>query len=252
VIFLESFKFHHGDKMLIILSGRELKTENIRQLNSLYSNLKVINKKFDVDRMAETCKLSKEVLLKYKYQVEHSHVTENNKVWKNIIADDDRIKEIYQVIEKNLSQKYLLHFDIDMYFRENLDGLFELVKDNDISIRLRLKSKPTRKTMIGVQGYKLKPSILRFMKEWIKNIDSTPVYLRPAGHGQAACFLAYNKFKGNLKWGSVPPRFISPRMLETDAVWSANTVKGKEKTLKLFYKDFNNIKNRGEKVYSSI
>lgn len=241
-LFLESFKFHHGEKIRIFLSTRELKKININELHSIYSNLIVSNKNFNIDQMAKKARVSKNTLLNYKHQVENTHVTESSKVWKNMIADDDRIKDICSCIEMNLDKKYMLHFDIDMYFRENIIDLFELVRNNDISIRLRLKSKLTRKTMIGVQGYKLKPSILRFMKEWIKNIESVPVYNRPAGYGQAACFLAYNKFKNHLKWGSVPPRFISPRMLETDAIWSANTVKGKENTIKLFYEDFKKIK----------
>lgn len=244
-LFLESFKFHHGEATPVFLSTRELKQDDIDELYSIYSNLIVSNKNFDIDQMAKNAKVSKSILLNYKHQVENSHVTENSKVWKNMIADDDRIKEIYDCIGMNLDKQYMLHFDIDMYFRENIKDLFELVRSNDISIRLRLKSKLTRKTMIGVQGYRLKPLILRFMKAWIENIESVPVYDRPAGHGQAACFLAYDKFKHHLKWGNVPSRFISPRMLKTDAIWSANTVKGKDNMIKLFNKDFEEIRRNG-------
>ncbi len=241
-LFVESFKYYHGDTIKIILSSRDLKQKQIDKLMFCYDNLQVINKQFDITNIAKKSKVSVDTLLQYKKQVETKHVTQKSKVWKNIIADDDRIKEIYEVMNNNIHEKYMLHFDIDMYFREYIKDLFDLVKNNDISIALRLKSKITRKTMIAVQGYKLNNITLNFMKEWIKNIDSTPANIRPAGYGQQACYLAYEKFKKTLSWGNVIIRFRSPRMLQTDAIWSANTTIGKEKTLKLFYKDFEEIK----------
>ena len=100
--------------------------------------------------------------------------------------------------------------------------------------------------MIGVQGYKLSDLTIEFVQDWINNIEKVRVFNRELGHGQGACYHSYMKFKDRLSWGTVHPRFISPRMLETDVVWSANTTRGKEKTIALFNKDFEDMK-KGDK-----
>jgi len=242
-LFLESLKYHHGEEYPVVLSTRDLVGLKIEELHSSYGNLEVINKSFNIPKMAKRAGVSKETLLKYKKQIETSHVTQANNVWKTMIADDDRIKDIYQMIQTYRHQEYMLHFDVDMYFKKPIDELIELIKSNDISICLRLKSKPTRRTQISVQGYKLSDLTIRFVEDWIKNIDEVPVFKRPFGHGQAACYYSYMKFKDQLSWGKVPKKFLSPRMLATDVVWAANTKKGKENTIEIFNKDFMEMKN---------
>jgi len=242
-LFLKSLKYHHGEEFLVVLSSRDLDESKIENLHSLYNNLDVINKGFNINKMAKRAGVSREKLLKFKKQIETSHVTPASNVWKTMIADDDRIRDIYQIMQRYKDQEYMIHFDVDMYFKKPITELIEIVKSNDISIRLRLQSKMTRRTMIGVQGYKLTDLTIRFVKDWIKNIEKVPVNRRPLGHGQAACYHSYMKFKDQLSWGTVFPRFISPRMEQTDVVWSANTKKGKERTIALFNKDFKEMKN---------
>jgi len=244
-LFLESLKYHHGEKLPVVLSSRDLDESKIEKLHLLYNNLEVINQGFNLKRMAEKAGVSKELLLKYKKQIETSHATIESNVWKTMIADDDRIRDIYKIMQTYRDQEYMIHFDVDMYFKKPITELIEIVKNNDISIRLRLQSKMTRRTMIGVQGYKLTDLTIRFVKDWIKNIEKVPVNKRPLGHGQAACYHSYMKFKDKLSWGTIFPRFISPRMEERDVVWSANTKKGKEKTIALFNKDFEEMKANG-------
>lgn len=242
-LFLKSLKYHHGEKFKVILSSRELDEKRIDNLYSLYRNLRIVNKEFDVISMAKRTKLEAKELLEFKKQIETTHVNLKNNVWKTLIADDDRIKEILQVMKDNINEKFMIHFDIDMYFKKPIDELVSIVENNDISIRLRLQSKLNRKTMIGVQGYKLSPLTIEFVENWIENIDMVPVYDRGLGHGQGACYYSYMKFKDKLSWGTIHPRFISPRMLPTDVIWSANTKRGKEKTIKLFNDDFEEMKN---------
>lgn len=238
-LFLKSFKFHNGTDSPIILSTRDLSQDKIDKLYDIYSNIKIENEKFNIKNLCKKAGLTKKKLLEHKNEVETKHVTENNKIWKLMVAADDRVKSIHKVISNiNTEEKHLLHFDIDMYFRAQLNELFSFVRNHDISIRLRLKSPLNRKTMIGVQGYKINQKSIDFLDRWIYYIDDVKPADRHKGYGQTSCYYAYCDVKNNCEWGNVPSKFISPRMKADDVVWSANTKKGKTKNLELFKKDF--------------
>jgi hypothetical protein len=97
--------------------------------------------------------------------------------------------------------------------------------------------------MMGVQGYRICDTTIKFLKRWIKFVEDVPPYERPLGYGQTACYYAYLEFRDKVNWGSIPRRFIAPQMLDTDIIWSANTVEGKSKNLEYCYKDFERMKN---------
>jgi len=250
-IYLESFKYHNGEDTKIILSTRDLKVHELDRLYSLYGNLKIINKQLNFNSLIKKSKLNKNKLLNLKKQVEESHVTEKNKVWKLLIAADDRVKSTYSILKNNPSEDYILHTDIDLYFRDNIRTLVEFINQYDISIRLRLHSKLNRKTMIGVQGYRVNDKSIAFMKKWINYIDNVAPHLRPLGYGQTSCYYAYNDFKNKVKWGSVPLKYLAPQMRDTDTIWSANTTKGKTENLRICYLDFEEFKN-GSKIDNTI
>jgi len=250
-IFLESYKYHNGEDHKVILSTRDLTDIQVAELYSLYGNLQVENSSFSIEDMAKKANVSTKVLLKYKKQVEEEHVTMKNKVWKLMIAADDRVKSVYNTMKSNMDEDYMFHSDIDMYIRAPLDELFEHIKKHDITIKLRLKSKLNRKTMIGVQGYKISKTTLAFLNYWIAKVEKVSPKDRPLGYGQTACYYAYEKFKSRVVWGNIKRRFIAPQMLETDIIWSANTPNGKTENLKLCYKDFEEIKN-GKKINNPV
>lgn len=244
-IFVESYKFHNGSDNLIILSTRGLNNDQISELYSLYDNIVVKDKPYNIKAMAKKAGITVKLLEKYKKEVEEKHVTDKNKVWKLMIAADDRVKATYDVMKEYVDEDYMFHSDIDMYIRASLTELFENIKKHDISIRLRLASKLNRRTMIGIQGYRLCKKTLRFMERWIKYVNDVKPKNRPLGYGQTACYYAYKDFKDKVKWWSPPRRFIAPQMYSTDIIWSGNTRKGKIKNLELCYKDFREMKKHG-------
>lgn len=250
-MFLKSYNYHNGEDIKIILTTKNLKNHEIERLYSLYGNLKILNHDLDIRKLAVKAKLNRQNLLALKKQVEEDHVTEKNKVWKLLIAADDRVKSTYRVMKNNKNEDYMLHTDIDLYFRNNIKSLKNFIKKHDISIRLRLHSKLNRKTMIGIQGYKVNEKSLSFMKKWIEYIDNVPPHLRPLGYGQTSCYYAYMDFKDKVKWGNVPIKYLAPQMRDTDIIWSANTKKGKTENLKFCYLDFEEIKN-GNKTDNPI
>jgi hypothetical protein len=248
--FLETFKFHNGTGHPIIFTTKNLTEPHINELKNVYSNIEVDNKNFDMDLFCKRSGLDKGTLLRYKREVEFIHVTPENRVWKLMVAGDDRIKSIYNIVkDKFIGESHVLHFDIDMYIRAPLIDLFEFVERHDISIKLRLASKINRKTMIGLQGYKFNSSSVDFLERWIRHIDAVKPSDRHLGYGQTSCYYAYEEVKDKYNWGDIPSKFISPYMRKEDLVWSANTLDGKTKNLKLCRGDFKNAKksssNRG-------
>ena len=148
--FLKSFGRIHGEEIKIVLSTRDLAMYQILELQLCYKNLVVQNEKLDYAKAAKRSGLSIPYLKELKNEVETKHVTEKNVIWKQFIAVEDRARDsIIGVMEQFPDTKYIIHFDIDLYFRKPIVQLCDIIADNDISIRFRLKSRPNRKVMIN-------------------------------------------------------------------------------------------------------
>ena len=94
-LLIKSLKKTNGeDKAFVIVSSRNLKSEQCDELESLYKDLRVFNQNLDFDEMAKRAKVDKETLLRYKKKVENVSVDKESKVWKLMIAAEDRLKEI--------------------------------------------------------------------------------------------------------------------------------------------------------------
>jgi len=225
-IYLKSFKFHHGEKLHIVFCTVNLTENQINELHSLYSNLNVINKFIDIQEVSDSWGMDLQIVLKHKKQIEKVHVTDEARIWKQFISADKRIRSIYDVMKEYNHEDYLMHTDIDIYFRTNLQDLFTLIKNNEISIRFRLNSSLQRKVMGGMIGFEINNKVFNFMDRWVEYLDAVPIVKRETGYGQTSFYLTYKDFEFNYKWGDIPISYISPHMKPTDQIWSANTTKG--------------------------
>ena len=238
-IFLKSFRYHHGSEHRIFLSTRDLTSVQVNNLKRLYPNIQIINRQLNLKRIARRANLTVEKLVDLKNHIEHGAVNNKTFIWKQAISVEDRYKtSILEAMRYNPREKYLIHFDIDIYFRKNLKELFDIVTNNDISIKFRLKSKVNRKVMGGLIGFRQCTKTKKFMRRWIYHIDKIPLYLKPMGYGQTSFYYAYLEFKDRMKWGDIPGKFISPRFLDNDVIWSGNTKDGKTKNLQYCLEDF--------------
>lgn len=244
-IFVKSFLFHHGDKYKIFFCSRDLSQKQISDLSSLTPNLYISNKPLDLNMISKRAKMPVSRILKLKDHIEKRAVTKKSVIWKQAISVEDRYRtSIIEAMNKFPSEDFLIHFDIDLYFRKRLDDLFKIVTNNDISIKFRLKSKLSRKVMGGLIGFRLCPKTKKFMKRWIYHIDNIPLYEKPIGYGQTSFYYTYLDFENKMKWGYIPSRFLSPRFDETDVIWSSNNKRGKVRNLEICYKDFREAKNK--------
>ena len=243
-LFVKSFRYHHGDKHKIFLSTRDLSKKQVDDL-LLTPNLYISNKPLDINEISKRSKMSVKKILKLKEDIEKRAVTKRSIIWKQAISVEDRYRNsIIEAMDFYPNEDFLIHFDIDLYFRTHLRKLFKIVRSHDISIKFRLKSKLSRKVMGGLIGFRLCKKTRKFMDRWVYHIDQIPLYEKPLGYGQTSFYYAYLDLKDSINWGHVPSRFLSPRLQETDDIWSANSKRGKVRNLEICYNDFKEKKNK--------
>jgi len=213
-VFLKSFKYFNGEEIPIIFDTKDLTISEIKKIESLYKNLEIFNSKLDINKLSYKLGIKKEVLLNYKEETEKNKVNPENKVWKLMIAGDDRIKTVRKRLNEMNREDILLHFDIDIIFISKINNLYNSVKNNDFSTIFRIdqfldnngnlrKEKEVKATAIGVQGYTKNTNGLKFIDKWINYIDDIHPIHRKKGYAQAACYYAYKDLKNEMKIGNL-------------------------------------------------
>ncbi len=223
-LFLESFKYHHGEEYKIVMDTRDLNDKQIKQLKKIYGNLQVKNKKLDYNKIAKRAKETKDNILRYKKKVENDKIKKENKVWKLYISIEDRYRNtIWEAMEENQDEDFLIHIDIDMYIRQRLDSLFDIVRNHDISIRFRDKPHKevnvNRKVLGNIIGFRVCQETFDFLRTWIHYIDDVPLHEKPKGYGQISFYYAYLEHK-HLNWGNIPS--IAKPKADNALIWSGN------------------------------
>ena len=242
--FIETFKhFNDPDRNILVVSTRNLKKDQIDELMGMYPNITVNNKKLKYGEMAKRAKVDKVTLLRMKSEVENVKVNSNNKVWKLMIAAEDRLLEILDVLQ-TIRPLTMLHVDVDTYVRGDVTPIFDVIKQNTFTTRWRIEKQmkrdgyikhENRATLISVQGYNGARSI-DFLRKWLDHLLSVKPHSRPTGFGQSTCYRAYLDFQDDKhhSWGDVPPEFLSPQGYGKGILWGAN--KGTKKDTLMKYK----------------
>jgi hypothetical protein len=243
-LFVKSLRKSNGDELRVILSSRNLDEKRQDQICKLYPGLVIINKNLKYTQMAKRAKIEKSALLRYKNQVETMKVNSENKVWKLMIAAEDRLKEISRVLRDFESP--MLHVDVDTYVKKDITPIIEMVESHDFTTRWRIDKQikrdghvkyENRATLISVQGYNGSQNSKDFLNTWIDHLCNVPPHERPTGFGQASCYYAYLDWKDKMTFGDVPPEFLSPQGHGKGILWGAN--KGyKKDTLREYQNDY--------------
>lgn len=261
-LFIESFKFHHGQKNRLVIDTRNLTNENIKEIKSLYKNIEIRNKEIDMDDFCKQSGLSMERALIEKNRTEREEQlrTRENIMWKLYIAAQDRYRNaIPQVLKDYMKKKdadFLYHFDIDTFFRKPINPLITITKKNDISIINRVekfkkfKNKPPKHFKMILAcflGIKFDPKVFKFFDSWKKHLDNIPLKDKPLGYGQSSMYYAYLENLKNIKWGKIPEDFVDRRTKKDTIIWPGN--KGdKTQRLNICLKEWKRIKKHGKKT----
>lgn len=245
-LFVESFlHFNDMHDNFLVLSTRNLKEDKIDELKSLHENIFVYNKDLKYGEMAKRVNVDKQTLLAWKRRVEKEKVNKESKAWKLMVAAEDRLKEIREILTKH-SPKRLLHVDVDTYVRGSVTPIFDVIEQNQFTTRWRIDKQirrdgfvkyENRATLISVQGYNGLEA-RHFLNRWIELLEEVPPAQRPTGFGQTTCYRAYLEFQDRpFTWGQVGPEFLAPQGFNEAILWGGN--KGnKGDTLKVYQKHF--------------
>jgi hypothetical protein len=197
--------------------------------------------------MAKRAGIKESVLMSYKKETETVKVNDNIVVWKLMIAAEDRLKEIREILNECPDGELILHLDIDTYVRHSVEPIFDVIRENDFTTRWRMEKqikrhgyviRENKATLISVQGYNVNDKSKKFLDRWMEHLVKVAPSNRPKGFGQTTCYYAYKDFIDELKWGNIGAPFLSPAGgSPNNILWGAN--KGsKSDTLKKYREDF--------------
>jgi len=231
---LLSFKKHHGESILFMLTTRDLSETQIDQLHDLYKNLIVYNDRIDMEALSEKTGISVSGLNKYKWQVEKVYVKRESIIWKQFISVEDRYRNSLQDAF-NICGDSFIHMDVDSFINQPLDPLFDIVQTNDVSLIFRLRQTLRMKVFGCLMGFKFGLEAQTFLDTWRKHIDAVPLVEKPRGYGQTSCFLAYDELvHSDIRWGKIPNRFVHPRFNETALIVQGNNGRRKQRVARDF------------------
>lgn len=242
VLFLESFKRHNGEIRPIVFSSRDISEEQIAELQAIYANLEVRNRRIDYQALSERSGETVADLRRMKQETEHGKFA---LLWKQFISVEDRYRDSIVDVMRDYDgsgHSHLMHIDIDMYFRDRIDPLEDLIEAHDISIMFRSETdekfgQENRKVLGSVIGFRLGTESLAFMEGWRRHIDSLPLVEKPVGFGQTSFYRAYLDMKDRFDWGNIPPDYADPSRRPAAPIWAGNRG-AKDSNLRLCQIDF--------------
>ncbi len=218
IIFLKSWKLTNDNNEKIHLNTRNLINSQIKNLNNIYSNVIIENKKMTINELSKKHGIQENIINDSKRDCDSGKTRGKHRLWMNITADGDRVERLLDTIKQNRdSEKYFIHIDIDMLFRGSIKEIIDNTINNDVGLIIRKGNRniiDPSKLNVSTNG-KNKDSLItiacvaigstdngqRFVEEWVKIINSKPMKMR--NHlkwGQYAILQAFVNLKNNENW----------------------------------------------------
>lgn len=228
-VFLISLATQNGNGLPVCLTTRGLTEDQVSGLRALYPGAMIDNEPIDFLGMSKRAGVPISVIKSYKETIERKYITNTSRVWKLMIAGDDRVKAVYNVLFNNTEVMFdgLVHFDIDTLFRGDISELLMMAREYDAALKLRskhkvMKARITIDCMVLANNQRVKA----WMEDWIRIIDSVPPLERPVGFGQSSCWLAFQMHEKRMNCVQLPLRYGLPgRNKLHDVIWCGNVHK---------------------------
>ena len=223
-LFLRSYALIHDNAELIHLETRNLSEEEQDTLRNLYPNLVIRNKPLTIERMSKQYRIPVEQLVKWRRDITIGRVIPGKSViWKNMIADGDRIKSFVEIIKANPDEEYYIFLDIDIIFRRNIGRLKQLGRTRDISIKFRpSKGRESSKVMIGNIVFRNSAVGVQFAKRWWQLTNGKKMLDRPRAWGQIAFWRVWKEMGDNCSFFNLPIRFVCGNYNKGAIIWSGH------------------------------
>lgn len=211
-VFLKSLWKTNEDTFRVLLSTRELKDKQVKKLREFHPCVDVENKRFNYEEMADRAKVSVPKLLEYKRQIEKRYVTPENRVWKLMIAAEDRPRSLFDLLQRGEgSGTPIFHFDIDTLFLKSIMPIMNTALAHDCCLLFRPKINPIKaRITISTMFWRRTEVVLEFFQRWMHWLDACPPPERPIGYGQTSCWYAYKDVEDRIKVHTLGPAWGYP------------------------------------------
>ena len=201
-LYLESLRYVYGGDVNVRMDALNLSDNQIAVLKKINSRLDLRNIRKDYRQAAEEVGVDVNTFQSWKAELESGKLTDDNYLFKIYISVNQRYRNMQYVIEeaKNNKFKYLIHSDIDAYFRKNFDGFLNTLNTYDFAAYFRNKYKNSREKILGAfLAFNLEGNIDKFVAEWMRQIDAVQFRHRWRGFGQSALWYATENTKNDVK-----------------------------------------------------
>lgn len=229
-VFLESFRLTNGTDAKIHINGVYLKDKQIEVFKSLYPNLTIKNHTYPMKDIVERFGVTTDDFQRCRDAVALGF-KKDCRWWMDFVVVEERISQLYETIKNNSIEKYWLHLDIDMMFRESINPLIKGLRKNNVICRFRPDKtfiKPNKKNtpeymriaggMVGVKGVLGR----EFIKEWRDQIFTKMgqgIQGRGEPWGQTALYYAYLKFKDYYSFGQIHEKWLTAYCHHERPIW---------------------------------
>ena len=248
-VFVKSLAVTTNDKFALFLSTRNLTDDQCDELLYLHPDVSIDSQKYDYGLMAKVAGLPVDILLQYKKEVESRYVSRKNKVWKLMVAADDRPKSLASLLFNDDFDVDVpvLHFDIDTLFRKDISPLVDKAYNNDTMLLLRLDHPNVKaRITISTMTFMATENTYKFFDRWFYYLDAVPPRDRPIGYGQTSCWLGFRDVEKQLKYEKLSPDWGYPGKKSNgpnNFVWSGAVHKlTKDDCAKLFSTELKEMK----------
>lgn len=200
-LYLESLRYHYGDKVNVRIDSLNLNDAQVDLLKKIHSRLDLRNVCKDYGEAAREIDVSPDRFQRWQTELESGKINKDNYLFKIFISVNQRYRSMDEVIAEAIDSgfTYLIHSDVDAYFRRRLDCLFNILETNDLAAFFRNRSKSQEKILGAFLAFNLKGNIREFVTEWMKQIDAVPFRSRWRGFGQSALWYAAQNTKGSVR-----------------------------------------------------
>jgi hypothetical protein len=228
-VFLESFRLTNGTDAKIHINGVHLSDKDIKQLKELYP-VTIKNHSYKKTDICERFNVSFKDYERCRLAVAQGFKADC-RWWMDFIVVEERISQLYQTIEDNPREKYWLHLDIDMMFRESINPLLEGFRNNDVICRFRPNKTFVKQNgkhvpdymkiaggMVGGKGLMSR----EFFKEWRDQIFTRMgdgIKGRGEPWGQTALYYAWLKWKDYMSFGQIDEKWLTAYCHYTRPIW---------------------------------
>jgi len=197
-LFMKSFNKFHPDIDIIAVT-RNLNNSQVKEL-SKYALIE--NATLPYEKMAKKINVSIDRLLQMKKEVETGQTNDSNQPWKLLIACVDRIESLYEIV-KLYDHVGVLHFDADTYFRNRIDGLFDMVEKYDVCMRQRPNDPNIqRRAVVSMIGFKGKRSV-EFFDRWMYHLRKVDILNTPKGFDQITFWKTIQELRDQMNIGNM-------------------------------------------------